>query len=172
MVVAASREAAFASKSGGGGGPFGAAPRDRFAFGAPVRESSEVVESFPGASFNLSIAVEGRGLVESKPMDGRMRRFCLLGGSISSRSTGTPRDTRKRRRMRERVQLGGCIGGGETSCCQSDKERSERKGCGRSGAPVEGGESTGLELGRIALMYGLMASVISSAERSVRSSCG
>lgn len=46
---------------------------------------------------------------------GRMSFFCLLAGRISSRSTGTPRETRKRRRMRERSQLGGWSGGGAES---------------------------------------------------------
>ena len=68
--------------------------------------------------------------------------------------------------MRLRVQLGGCIGGGETSCCHSERERSERKGVlsaaerERLCVPVVVG--TGVELGRMALMYGAMASWISS----------
>lgn len=52
----------------------------------------------------------GRALVE-----GRTSFFCLEAGRISSRSTGTPRDTRKRRRMRERFQSGGWSGGEATS---------------------------------------------------------
>jgi hypothetical protein len=39
--------------------------------------------------------------------DGRTSFFCLEAGRISSRSTGTPRETRKRRRIRERIQSGG-----------------------------------------------------------------
>lgn len=61
-------------------------------------------------------------------MFGRTSRFCFEGGRISSKSTGTPSETRNRRRMRLRVQLGGCMGGGETSCCQRDRDLSERKG--------------------------------------------
>lgn len=49
-------------------------------------------------------------------MDGRISFFCLLAGNISSRSTGTPRETRKRRRIRERSQFGGARGGGAISC--------------------------------------------------------
>lgn len=96
-------------------------------FLTPVLESRDVVESLFAVSLSLSMAVDGLG-VPSRPIEGRMRRFCFEGGRISSRSTGTPRETRKRRRMRERVQLGGCMGGGETSCCQRERERSERKG--------------------------------------------
>lgn len=87
-------------------------------------------------------------------MLGKSRRFCLLGGRISSKSTGTPRETRKRRRMRLRVQLGGCMGGGETNCCQRERERSERKGDVFDGST--GGRSLsgvrGWELGKRALM--------------------
>lgn len=54
--------------------------------------------------------------------------FCLLAGRISSRSTGTPRETRKSRRMRLRIQLGGCSGGGATSWDQRDALRSVRIG--------------------------------------------
>ena len=146
--------AAFRSRSGGGGGPFGREvfEREESFLGAPVFESREVEESFASLSFNRSIAVLARG--PSNPIEGRTRRFCLLGGRISSRSTGTPRLTRKRRRIRERVQLGGCIGGGETSCCQRERERSERKGdvCEGSRGEVFVVGTTGVELGRMALM--------------------
>jgi hypothetical protein len=74
-------------------------------------------------------------------MLGRTRRFCFEGGRISSRSTGTPRETRNRRRMRLRVQFGGAIGGGWRSCCHKERDRSERKA-----APVmsEGGDCVGV----------------------------
>ena len=122
-------------------------------------ESIDVALSLASLSFKRCSCAE---LGPSRPMEGRMSRFCLLGGRISSRSTGTPRETRKRRRMRLRVQLGGCMGGGETSCCHSERERSERKGVlsaaerERVCVPVVVG--TGVELGRMALMYGAMAS--------------
>jgi hypothetical protein len=59
--------------------------------------------------------------------DGRTSFFCLLAGRISSRSTGTPRETRKRRRMRERIQSGGWSGGGATSWDQREALRGVRK---------------------------------------------
>lgn len=53
-----------------------------------------------------------------------MSFFCLDAGRISSRSTGTPNETRKRRRVRDRIQSGGASGGGATSCDQREAERS------------------------------------------------
>ena len=60
-------------------------------------------------------------------VEGRISFFCLEAGRISSRSTGTPKETRKRRRMRERTQLGGWRGGGATSCAHREAERGVRK---------------------------------------------
>jgi len=73
-------------------------------------------------------SVELRGEPEGgfKFMDGRISFFCLEAGRISSKSTGTPRETRKRRRIRERIQFGGCKGGGATSCVQSEALRGVR----------------------------------------------
>lgn len=86
-------------------------------------------------------------------MFGRTRRFCLDGGRISSRSTGTPRDTRKSRRIRLRVQFGGAIGGGCSNCCHRERERSVRKA-----EPVtsEGGFASDADLvsGKMASRYG------------------
>lgn len=139
-VVEHNREAALASKSGGGGGPLTVPCRLSF-FGAPVLESMDVDESLaPSCRRRSSWAVEARGDV--RLMFGNTRRFCLEGGKISSRSTGTPKDTRNNRRILLRVQFGGCIGGGDTSCCQSESERSERKGelfVMSSGGSVDGG---------------------------------
>ena len=56
-----------------------------------------------------------------------MSFFCFEAGRISSRSTGTPSETRKRRRMRDRTQFGGCKGGGATSCDHRERLRSVRK---------------------------------------------
>ena len=64
---------------------------------------------------------------DDERVEGRMSFFCFEAGRISSRSTGTPSETRKSRRMRERTQLGGCRGGGATSCDQRDELRSVRK---------------------------------------------
>ncbi len=100
---------------------------------------AEVIESIDAADpfccFNLAReplgrpSDDGRGERESlwRCVEGRTNFFCLLAGRISSRSTGTPRDTRNRRRMRERTQFGGCKGGGATSCDQSERLRSVRK---------------------------------------------
>lgn len=79
-------------------------------------------------------------LVSRLNIFGRISFFCLLAGRISSRSTGTPRETRKRRRMRERIQLGGCKGGGATSWDQREAERSVRIGLAWEKAMMEVGE--------------------------------
>jgi hypothetical protein len=47
--------------------------------------------------------------------EGRISFFWDEAGRISSRETGMPRLTRKRRRMRDRIQFGGWRGGGATS---------------------------------------------------------
>lgn len=152
-----SRDAALELKTGGGGGPGrgrGLLPLLR------LREVVEAVAPVAGFGFRFGCWLRGRfvllrgvalalvvveGLVEAgfRVMLGRTRRFCLEGGRISSRSMGTPRETRKRRRMRERVQLGGWRGGGETSWCQRERERGERKGAGGV-FEVEGGGLEGV----------------------------
>lgn len=144
------------SKSGGGAGALRPVPV-RLGLGglaAPLESTDVVDELIPAWSFSRSKAVDARGVPEGKLMLGNTSRFCFDGGRISSRSTGTPRDTRNSRRIRDRVQLGGCIGGGETSCCHSESERSDRKGEVLDGSI--GGRSligvTGSELGNRALM--------------------
>ena len=105
-------------------------------------------------------------------MFGSTSRFCFEGGRISSRSTGTPRDTRKRRRILLLVQLGGCIGGGETSCCQRERARSERNGEEldmSTGGREEGG---GAESGNMVSRYGDIVSWRSDSERSTFRSSG
>ena len=59
-----------------------------------------------------------------RSIEGRTSFFCFEAGRISSRSTGTPRDTRKRRRIRDFTQFWGCSGGGATSWDQRERERS------------------------------------------------
>jgi hypothetical protein len=59
--------------------------------------------------------------------EGSTSFFCFEAGRISSRSTGTPRETRKSRRVRERIQSGGARGGGATSWDQRDAERGVEK---------------------------------------------
>jgi hypothetical protein len=103
------------SSSGGGGGPL------RFRSGLEPDESTEVDDSFsrlirPRGPPLFRPSEEGRG--ERSPgmcIEGRMSFFCFEAGRISSRSTGTPRETRNSRRIRERTQSGGCSGGGATS---------------------------------------------------------
>ena len=64
-----------------------------------------------------------RGELAERCSEGRTSFFCFDLGRISSRSTGTPRETRNRRRVRERIQSGGERGGGATSCDHRDAER-------------------------------------------------
>jgi hypothetical protein len=114
------------SNSGGGGGPF------LFLSGFEADESTDVDDAFSPSRFTrpsapLRPSDDGRGdLSPGIWIEGKISFFCLDAGRISSRSTGTPRETRKRRRMRERTQSGGCNGGGATSCVQSDLLRSVR----------------------------------------------
>ena len=72
-------------------------------------------------------SLDVRGDAEGTLREGSTSFFCLEAGRISSRSTGTPRETRKRRRVRERIQSGGANGGGATSCDQREAERGVRK---------------------------------------------
>lgn len=60
-------------------------------------------------------------------IEGRTSFFCFEAGRISSRSTGTPSETRKSRRIRDLTQFWGCSGGGATSCDHRDRERSVLK---------------------------------------------
>lgn len=80
-------------------------------------------------------------------VEGRMSFFCFEAGRMASRSMGTPRETRKRRRMRERTQLGGWSGGGATSCVQREAAR----GVGKMGFGVEGGLGGGVGWGWVVL---------------------
>ena len=104
------------SNSGAGGGPFRLRESERL--GLPW-ESRDVEEALPSLvlSFESRLSMELRGEPEAgfRFIEGRMSFFCLEAGRISSRSTGTPRETRKRRRIRERIQFGGWRGGGATS---------------------------------------------------------
>lgn len=90
-----------------------------------------MLEALPSPCFRREIepapreSVELRGEEEDldRWIEGKMSFFCLEAGRISSRSTGTPRETRKRRRMRDRIQLGGWSGGGATSWDQREALR-------------------------------------------------
>jgi hypothetical protein len=109
------------SSSGGGGGPF------LFLSGCfEADESTDVEDAFSPSLLTrprapLRPSDDGRG--DFSPgmwIDGKISFFCFEAGRISSRSTGTPRETKKRRRIRERTQSGGCNGGGATSCVHND----------------------------------------------------
>ena len=124
-MVEHSLVAALISNWGGGGGPL------RFLSAFDDDESTDADDAFSlftraKAPFDRS-SVEIRGdLSPGVCIEGRISFFCLLAGRISSRSTGTPSDTRNSRRMRERTQSGGWSGGGATSCAHNDKLRSDR----------------------------------------------
>lgn len=78
----------------------------------------------------------------SRLMEGRTSFFCLEAGRISSRSTGTPRDTRKSRRMRDLTQFCGWRGGGATSWDHRERERSVLKIAAESGIGSTGGRES------------------------------
>lgn len=168
-MVVEIKVAALRSKSGGCGEVFEVEVAWRFAFddfglefeeglGVLVFESNEISLSLSPASPSRSLSTAPTlGLLgspsSSKPRLGSTSRFCLLGGRISSKSTGTPRLTRNILRMRDFVQLGGWVGGGETSCCQRERERSERKGEGL----VRSVGSSGGGVGGVLCLVGKMA---------------
>ena len=113
------------SSSGGGGGPF-LLRLDLCA----VPWSSEAEDAL--SCLNLPRELfrrpsDGEWESRCKPVEGRMSFFCFDAGSISSRSTGTPNETKNSRRIRERTQFGGCKGGGATSCDHRERLRSVRK---------------------------------------------
>lgn len=110
-------------------------------------------------------SVEFRGEPEGglRFMDGRMSFFCLDAGRISSRSTGTPSETRNRRRILDRIQFGGCNGGGATSCDQREALRGVRN----MEFSAEIGGRTDVSIvsgGKRAFMYGSAAVRMSSGE--------
>ncbi len=131
------------SNSGSAGGPLRFLAPEGSVLGLPC-ESSDVLLAF--APLDLSRAMDRESVdVRSDPdeltwwSDGRTSFFCFDAGRISSRSTGTPRETRNSRRIRDRIQSGGCSGGGATSCDQSEALRGVRNirfsldGGGRAG---------------------------------------
>lgn len=112
-----------------------------------------------------SVEVLGEPEAGFRFMDGRISFFCLDAGRISSRSTGTPRDTRKRRRIRDRIQLGGCNGGGATSWDQREALLGVRKMefSADRGGRIEVSIVSG---GKRAFMNGSVAACTSSGESS------
>jgi hypothetical protein len=116
--------------------------------------------------------VETRG-ERSKFMEGKTSFFCFDAGRISSRSTGTPNETRKSRRIRERNQLGGCNGGGATSCDHNERLRSVRKTDESAGKGSIGALGVALSIGKRSFMYIWDAAIISSGpSNSSKSSTG
>lgn len=91
-----------------------------------------------------------------------MSFFCFEAGSISSRSTGTPNETKNSRRIRERTQFGGCKGGGATSCDHKERLRSVRKI--EYFSETEDGGASFWVVGNSASRYGSLAVVMSSKE--------
>ena len=117
-VVEQSRLAALMSNGGGGAGP-GLALVSLFFFGSffvspffDVVEATEVDDAFSIRTRDSCEDSRGESVM---CIDGRMSFFCFEAGNISSRSTGTPSDTRNSRLILDRIQLGGWSGGGATS---------------------------------------------------------
>lgn len=102
-----------------------------------------------------------------------MSFFCFDAGKISSKSTGTPSDTRKSRRMRDLTQFCGCRGGGATSWDQSDRERSvpkiaEESGMGSTGGRELRSREEGSRVSRVPWRAAKSSEVDLKASKSVR----
>ena len=121
------------SSPGTGGGAFLLLLRKDLLF---PWESTDVLEALASEDFRRDKEVDVRGDIG---VEGRISFFCLEAGKISSRSMGTPRDMRKRRRIRERIQLGGWSGGGATSWDQREALR-EVRNVGAAEEDVEDGD--------------------------------
>ena len=152
------------SKCGAGGGPFLLLDSERVRL-LPC-ESTDVVEALLFVFFRrVILSEESRGEPEDagdrRLIEGRTSFFCLEAGRISSRSTGTPRETRKSRRIRERIQFGGWSGGGATSWDQREALRGVRN-IGLDA--VKGGsiEVSMMSAGKRRFIYGSVALRISS----------
>lgn len=93
------------SSCGGGDGPF------RLLSDLDADESTDAVDAF--SLFTLPrgpLRSSAEGLGDFSPgicIEGRISFFCFEAGRISSRSTGTPSETRNNRRIRDRTQSGG-----------------------------------------------------------------
>jgi hypothetical protein len=147
------------------------------ALGLPC-ESTLVVEAFGPTSCRRrerdlpSVDVRSEPELAARCSDGSTSFFCFDAGRISSRSTGTPRDTRKSRRIRLRIQSGGCSGGGATSCDHNDALLGVRKtgfSLDSRGAGVCVAHSCG---GKRIFRYGSVTARISSASRPSKSGIG
>lgn len=122
-VISHSCRAETRSSAGAGGGPRRRlVDRERF---LPASEPAEPSLALRRETRSEDVREGEWGGGER--VEGRTSFFCFEAGRISSRSTGTPRETRKRRRMRDRIQFGGWRGGGATSWDQSEALRGVRK---------------------------------------------
>jgi len=129
-----------------------------------------VVEALPSPCLRRDIERESEELrgdpdAGFRFMDGRMSFFCFEAGRISSRSTGTPRDTRNSRLILERIQLGGCKGGGATNCDHSEALRGVRK-IGFSAETTGSIDLSMVSGGNRESMYDSVADCTSSGESS------
>ena len=123
-VVAHNIFVACTSSSGGDGGPFRF--REALAEEGWSMDTEDALSCFNRTREPGRRPPGGDCELLRKCIEGRISFFCFEAGRISSRSTGTPSETRNKRRMRDRTQLGGCKGGGATSCDQSERLRSVR----------------------------------------------
>ena len=174
-VVAHNLRVSDTSKSGGGRGPF-----RRFGINFAACELDSLGIGGAGSSVDILLrraierflASDGTG-EDSDGVYGRISFFCFDFGRISSKSTGTPSDTRKSRRIRERTQFGGCKGGGAISCCQSESERFVKKvefvfdsgGSGSRGCEVVAGNN-------VAMCGAVISRIDSRLPRDEKSSTG
>lgn len=166
MVVQRCR-AATISSSGCGDGP-------RLCLGFPC-VSTEVVEALASSCRNrvaerASCDVRGDD-EEGIFSEGSTSFFCFDAGRISSRSTGTPRETRNRRRVRDLIQSGGAKGGGATSCDQREADRDVIKAEASRGSWGRGGRSSSSGGNRV-VRYWSSEEMISSESRSSKSGIG
>lgn len=102
-----------------------------------------------------------------------MSFFCFDAGRISSRSTGTPRETRKSRRMRDLTQFCGWSGGGATSWDHRERDRSLLKIAAESGIGSTGGRElrsweAGNRLSRVPFRALTSSVVVLNVSRSIR----
>ena len=113
-------------------------------------------------------SLDVRGEEDLRLRDGRISFFCLEAGRISSRSTGTPRETRNRRRVRDRIQSGGAKGGGATSCDHNEADRGVMKTDPSFGSGGNCGSPTPSSGNRLA-MNGSVSDKISSEVKPSKS---
>ena len=137
--------------------------------------STEVDELLPSPCRSCDAERESldvRGDVEEGMFsEGRTSFFCFDAGRISSRSTGTPSETRNRRRMRDRIQSGGAKGGGATSWDHKEAERgvvNDEESFGSGGNCGTSSSSGGKRLAK----YGSVADIISSCPSPSKSGIG